>query len=380
MDLKIAAPAGAAAVGLVILLVVSQGDPSTDAPGSDISSGEADVPDAVATEPPTGGVSVMETNGVLHTIPLEKIRDGGPPKDGIPSIDNPVFVNAEDAVFVGDTDMVMGLEINGDARAYPLLILVWHEIVNDEVGGIPVAVTYCPLCYTSQVFERTIDGEAVEFGTTGKLYQSNLLMYDRLTDSYWSQALGTAVKGPLSGSKLVLVPFDVITWSDWKSAHPDTVILSTDTGYARAYEVDPYGSYYTDSRIIFPVDNADERMHPKEIIIGFVLDGTSKAYRQADVESSVVINDVVGDTSTLLLSMFAGNTRAFDRELDGEVLTFEYDGSRITDAGSGSEWNYDGLAVAGERAGEQLTRLPIEPGFWFEWVAFHPQTLVYGDG
>ena len=380
MDLKIAAPVGAAAVGLVILVVIAQGGPSADIPGPVTGSGETDVPDAAEAESPTGGVSVMETNGVLHTIPLEKIRDGGVPKDGIPSIDKPVFVNAGDAAFVEDANMVMGLEINGDARAYPLIILVWHEIVNDEVGGIPVAVTYCPLCYTSQVFERTIDGEAVEFGTTGKLYQSNLLMYDRLTDSYWSQALGTAVKGPLSGSKLVHVPFDVMTWGDWKRSHPDTVILSTDTGHARAYGVDPYGTYYTDPNIAFPVDNTDERMHPKEIIVGFVFDGTSKAYRQADVESSVVINDIVGDTSTLLLSMFAGNTRAFDRELDGEVLVFEYDGGRITDAGSGSEWNYDGLAVAGEREGEQLTRLPIEPGFWFEWVAFHPQTLVYGDG
>ena len=379
MNLKIAVPVGAAAVGLAILLAVIQSHSATDTATSPIGTGDADLPGVEAGEPPAGSIKVMETGGVLHTIPLEKIRSGGVPKDGIPSIDEPVFVGIEDAAFVEDADMVMGLEISGDARAYPLLILVWHEIVNDIVGGVPVAVTYCPLCYTSQVFERTIDGEAVEFGTTGKLYQSNLLMYDRLTDSYWSQALGTAVKGPLSGSELVRVPFDVMAWGDWKGIHPDTVILSTDTGYARAYGADPYGSYYTDSSIAFPVDNADERMHPKEIIVGLAFEGVSKAYRQADVESSVVINDVVGGTSTLLLSVFAGNARAFDRTVDGEVLAFEYDGGRITDTGSGSEWNYDGLAVTGKRAGDQLARLPIDPGFWFEWVAFHPQTLVYGD-
>ena len=125
-------------------------------------------------------VKIMETNGVKHLIPLDKIKGGGPPKDGIPSIDDPVFAGIQDSQFMSDSDTVIGLYINGEARAYPLFILVWHEIVNDTVGGVPVAVTYCPLCYTNQVFERVIDGQEVEFGTSGKLYNSNLLMYDRL--------------------------------------------------------------------------------------------------------------------------------------------------------------------------------------------------------
>ena len=162
-------------------------------------------------------IKIMETNGVKHLIPLDKIRGGGPPKDGIPSIDDPVFAGVQDSQFMSDSDTVIGLYINGEARAYPLFILVWHEIVNDTVGGVPVAVTYCPLCYTNQVFERVIDGQEVEFGTSGKLYNSNLLMYDRLTDSYWSQALGLAVKGDLTGHELDLVPFDVITWDTGKS-------------------------------------------------------------------------------------------------------------------------------------------------------------------
>ena len=145
---------------------------------------------------------VITTDGVKHIVPLDKIRSGGPPKDGIPSIDNPKFVNANEAEFVSDNDVVIGLEINGEIKAYPLSILVWHEIVNDNVGDIPVAVTYCPLCFTNQVFERTIDGNEVEFGTSGKLYNSNLVMYDRLTESYWSQALGTAIVGELAGHEL----------------------------------------------------------------------------------------------------------------------------------------------------------------------------------
>lgn len=345
------------------------------------------VPDAPAADVPSSTIQpigpsetmpVMNTDGTLHTIPLDKIRHGGVPKDGIPSIDRPIFVNADSANFLSDSDVVMGLEINGDVRAYPLIILVWHEIVNDEVGDIPVAVTYCPLCYTSQVFKRVIDGETVEFGTTGKLYQSNLLMYDRLTDTYWSQALGTAVKGPLSGQTLELVPFDVVQWGDWKMLHPETTVLSTDTGFVRSYGVDPYGSYYTDEQLAFPVDHNDPRMHPKDIIIGLSLGGTQKAYRQADIESAVVINDEIVNHPVLLVSLLEDNSRAFVRMVDGLVLNFEYDGDHIVDTTTGTRWNYDGLAVSGQLAGSELDRLPIEPGFWFEWAAFHPDTLVYG--
>ncbi len=321
----------------------------------------------------------METNGVKHIIPLDKIRGGGPPKDGIPSIDNPVFANVEGSHFMSDSDTVIGLEINGEAKAYPIFILVWHEIINDNVGGIPVAVTYCPLCYTNQVFERIIDGQEVEFGTSGKLYNSNLLMYDRLTESYWSQALGMAVKGELSGYQLNLIPFDVITWGDWKILHPDTLVLTTDTGYSRSYATDPYGNYYTEPRIMFPVEHKDDRMHPKEIILGFNQDGIYKAYKQNDVESNIIINDSIGETPVMLVSLFSDNSRAFERTLDDQVLDFVHIDNKIIDTQTNSEWNYDGLAISGEYEGKQLERMPIEPGFWFAWVAFHPDTLVFGD-
>jgi hypothetical protein len=156
--------------------------------------------------------NVTVTGRVKHTIPLDEIKDGGPPPDGIPSIDNPKFVKVSQAQFVSDDDLVIGLKLNGQTKAYPLFILVWHEIVNDKLGDTPVTVTYCPLCFTTQVFERTLNDTDVQFGTSGKLYNSNLVMYDRLTGSYWSQALGESIKGPLAGNELKKIPFDLVRW------------------------------------------------------------------------------------------------------------------------------------------------------------------------
>jgi len=367
LNLKIVAPVILIVAVIAVFTVSFQDIPITN-------QIESDAIDFKSTE-----LILMETNGIKHNIPLDKIKGGGPPKDGIPSIDNPVFANVPDSQFMSDSDTVIGLEINGETKAYPIFILVWHEIINDKVGGIPVAVTYCPLCYTNQVFERLIDGQEVEFGTSGKLYNSNLLMYDRLTESYWSQALGIAVKGELTGYELNLIPFDVITWGDWKKLHPDTVVLTTDTGYIRSYATDPYGNYYTEPRIMFPVEYSDDRMHPKEIIIGFNQDHIYKAYKQNDIELNIIINDSIGETPVMLISLYSENSRAFERTINELVLNFEYVDGKILDLQTNSEWNYDGLSISGEYRGVQLKRMPIEPGFWFEWFAFHPQTLVYGD-
>ena len=367
LNLKIVAPVILIVAVIAVFTVSFQDIPITN-------QIESDAIDFKSTE-----LILMETNGIKHNIPLDKIKGGGPPKDGIPSIDNPVFANVPDSQFMSDSDTVIGLEINGETKAYPIFILVWHEIINDKVGGIPVAVTYCPLCYTNQVFERLIDGQEVEFGTSGKLYNSNLLMYDRLTESYWSQALGIAVKGELTGYELNLIPFDVITWGDWKKLHPDTVVLTTDTGYIRSYATDPYGNYYTEPRIMFPVEHSDDRMHPKEIIIGFNQDHIYKAYKQNDIELNIIINDSIGETPVMLISLYSENSRAFERTINELVLNFEYVDGKILDLQTNSEWNYDGLSISGEYRGVQLKRMPIEPGFWFEWFAFHPQTLVYGD-
>jgi len=326
------------------------------------------------TESPTSEIQI--TNGIKHIIPLDKIKSGGPPKDGIPSIDKPKFVKSSESEFISDDDLVIGIDINGEQRAYPLFIMVWHEIVNDEVGGVPVAVTYCPLCFTNQVFDRNVDGKITEFGTSGKLYNSNLVMYDRNTDSQWSQALGIAITGEMTGQTLKRIPFDVARWSDWKSLYPDTLVLTTDTGFFRTYGIDPYGDYYIDSRVIFPVENKDDRLFLKEKILGFD-NGVYKAYKLSDVEKNKVINDDVGDKKIVLISLYPEMARAFTRIVDGQILEFEYSNGQIIDIQTKSKWNFDGVSIEGQLKGKKLQREVYNPGFWFEWVAFHPETLLY---
>lgn len=370
-----------AAVSTIVLLGGGLGTENESNEASVLQDTDASSVQEIAPEEadlPQTGLEIMTTDGIKHLIPLDKILSGGPPKDGIPSIDDPVFDTA-DAVFMSDSDIVLGVEINGQAKAYPLFILVWHEIVNDVVGGVPISVTYCPLCYTNQVFERTIDGQAVEFGVSGKLYNSNLLMYDRLTDSYWSQALGQAVVGELAGMQLEIVPFDVIAWRDWKSLHQDTLVLTTDTGHIRAYNVDPYEDYFASDRVIFPVTNRDNRLPLKTVILGFESDGKYKAYSQSDVENMRVINDYIAEKPILVTSMYEHNARAFERTVGEQTLEFVYEDEKILDASTRSEWNYYGMAVSGEYVGQSLNRIGFSPGFWFEWAAFHPETDLYGD-
>lgn len=315
-----------------------------------------------------------------NIVPLDEIVSGGPPQDGIPSIDNPKFVSVSEAdKFLQDADQVVGLNVNGDIRAYPLQILVWHEIVNDNVGGTSVAVTYCPLCFTNQVFNRTVDGQTVEFGTSGKLYNSNLVMYDRNSNSLWSQALGQAIVGKHAGLKLDRIPFDVAFWREWKQLYPDTNVLSRDTGSSRPYGADPYGSYYSNNDLFFPVTNKDDRLELKEIIVGLENGGQFKAYKLQQIQDTRVINDRIGDKSLALFSLYPFMVRVFDSTLDGQKLEFQYNIniSKITDKQTGSEWNFDGIGTAGPMKGKHLLRLPYDEGFWFEWVAFHPKTALY---
>ncbi len=319
----------------------------------------------------------METKGVKHLVDLNKIKSSVP-KDGIPSIDNPKFVSAEKADFILDHELVIGVNLNGVIKAYPLFILNWHEIVNDFFSETPVAITYCPLCFTNQVFERTINGQTTEIGVSGKLYNSNLVMYDRLTESYWSQALGLAIKGELTGTQLKRLPFDVLMWKDWRTLYPETEILTTDTGHQRPYGSNPYADYFKDPRILFPIENKDERIPLKEVILGFEDNNIYKAYRLQDVESKKVINDRVGNKDVLIISTISFMGRAFDRNLEGQTLEFEFQDGKILDKQTESEWNLEGIAISGDFNGKQLKRIVYDPGFWFEWAAFHPDTELYG--
>ena len=314
-------------------------------------------------------------------IPLDQIVSGGPPPDGIPSIDNPKFMSVKEAdQILGDSELVVGLSINGDIRVYPLQILVWHEIVNDNVGGVPVAITYCPLCFTNQVFNRTLeDGNVVEFGTSGKLYNSNLVMYDRTSNSLWSQGLAHGITGKYAGVNLQRIPFDVVNWKEWKQLYPESKVLSRDTGTSRPYGADPYGDYYTNSEVLFPISNKDNRLGLKEIIIGLENNGQYKAYKLQDVEDKKIVNDEINNKSIALFSSIPFMVRIFDPVIDDQALQFKYNPQNNTfvDLLTGSEWNFEGMAVKGELKGKELIRLPYDEGYWFEWVAFHPETELY---
>jgi hypothetical protein len=316
-----------------------------------------------------------------NIVPPELIVNGGPPPDGIPSIDNPKFIQIQKAEeFLEDSDLVVGLNINGDIRAYPLQILVWHEIVNDKVGNTPVAVTYCPLCFTNQVFNRTMnDGQILEFGTSGKLYNSNLVMYDRTTKSLWSQAMAQGIGGTFAGIKLERIPFDVAYWKEWKQLYPDSKVLSTDTGSTRPYGADPYGDYYTNREILFPVSKSDDRLGLKEIVIGLENKGQYKAFKLQEIEDKKVINNQVNGKPIVLFSLHPFMARVYDPVVNGQILEFNYNikDKKFVDKQTNSIWNFDGKSISGQMKGKQLTRLSSDEGFWFEWVAFHPKTELY---
>jgi hypothetical protein len=183
-------------------------------------------------------------NVTRHTIPISKIEGGGPPRDGIPALDNPHFLTAEKADrLLLKNDRVLGVFLNGEAKAYPIRILNWHELVNDRVGDKAILVSWCPLCGSSLVYDPVINGRQYSFGVSGLLYKRNLLLFDRQTGSLWSQLLSEAVTGPLAGSRLKVLPAQNTTWSAWKAAHPETRVLSFATGHRRDYRLDPYADH-----------------------------------------------------------------------------------------------------------------------------------------
>ena len=299
---------------------------------------DTSVPERGAAE--TEEIRVM-SDGTKYLIHPSEIQSGGPPKDGIPSIDNPVFVSVREAdEWIEDNELVLGIDYRGERRAYPAQIMVWHEIVNDTISGDPLLITWCPLCGTGIAYERSLDGKAVEFGTTGRLYNSNLVMYDRETETWWTQIGGTAILGPLTGGRLRAVTIDTVSWRAWKERYPLSLVLGRDTGYDRPYGRDPYGNYYVERGIMFPVENEDESVHPKTVIFGVEIEGAFKAYREDDLIAEGTIEDTVGGRRIRLVRDDAGLVS-------------------ITDLGSGEE-------------------IVKERGFWFSWYAFHPETLLYG--
>ncbi len=292
------------------------------------------------------------------------------PRDAIPALDEPRFAAVDDVDFLQAREPVIEVEIDGDARAYPLQILTWHEIVNDTVGGTPVTVTFCPLCNTAIAFERpTIEGETTTFGTSGSLYNSNLVMYDRATESYWPQATGQAVMGPLTGEQLERVPAQIVSWSDFREAYPNGKVLTRDTGHNRDYGTNPYPGYDDIDNPPFLFEGeVDGRLAAVERVLGVQTEDESVAFpyfrlRAAAKGELATVNTKVGDRPTLILwkagvasaldeteiatSKEVGGAGAFDRELGGRTLRFEVRDGRVVDRATASVWNIFGRAVSG---------------------------------
>lgn len=275
-------------------------------------------------------------------IDSKQILSGGPPRDGIPAIDKPKFLAADKADFLHDDARILGIELNGIRKAYPISILNWHEIVNDKIGGEYFAITYCPLCGTGVAFSSEVDGKQLEFGVSGLLYNSDVLLYDRQSHSLWSQIKSQAISGPLRGRKLTRLPVTHTSWADWRSSHPGTLVLSTDTGYSRDYTRNPYQGYEKSRALYFQVsDQAPDTFHPKERVLGLEINGQFKAYPFSEIDKS-------------------GRVRIADR-FAGEDITVHWDRDHQR-------------ATLRDRTGRQL---PAIEGFWFAWFAFHPDTEVY---
>jgi hypothetical protein len=342
-----------------------------------------------------GTTRVMATGRTGRAWSLDdfarNIQSGGPPKDGIPPIDRPRYVAASEAGrFLDADDVVFGFERAGVVKAYPQKILVWHEIVNEEVGGEPVSITYCPLTGSTVAFRgrgTTVAGATLTFGTTGKLVNSNLLMYDRPTDSEWPQVLGTAITGRRRSQVLEEWPTVWTTFGRWRRRHPDTLVLSTDTGFFRAYGTDPYGSYartgtyYDSGEPFFPVMASDRRFPAKHVVVGVKTDAGRLAIPKAAAVRARAVNTGLGETPVgALYDAELDAVRVFSRSLAGRVLTFQVDGEAYADEATGGRWTAAGRCETGPLCGAELRPLPAFDVMWFAWYAFYPDTAVWSSG
>ena len=330
-----------------------------------------------------------------HSVPFSEIFSGGPPRDGIPPLDNPTFVSVSEAdVWLAPMEPVILFEVDGEAKAYPLQILTWHEIANDKIGGIPIAVTFCPLCNSAIVFDRRLDGVVYDFGTSGKLRNSDLVMWDRQTESWWQQLTGEAIVGELNGSKLKFLASTLVSWSDFKSFHPNGRVLSKDTGFGRRYGQNPYAGYDQLDKPPFLFEGpTDGRLLPKERVAAVSIDGVDAAFPFSALSQEKVVNYTIGgqdlvvffklgtlsalDQSSIAESRDVGSTAIFDANLNGQKLTFKSEGDRFFDSETSSVWNLLGEAVAGPMTGSILTPIVHANHFWFAWGAFKPDTLIY---
>ncbi|MDH5371481.1 MAG: DUF3179 domain-containing protein [Acidimicrobiia bacterium] len=371
--------------------------------GEEITSTTTEVPSTVL---PPEGLSALDAapnglSGIGFPEPLidtDRLLQGQVP-DGIPAVDEPRFIDVTSAdEWLTDDEAVVVVAINGDVRAYPVQILIWHEIINDTVGDVPVAITYCPLCNSAVTYQRTVDGQLTTFGTSGLLFNSALVMYDRATESLWTHFDGKAVAGVRTGTQLQPISSPLLAWADFKTGSPDGTVLDVArTGYERPYGSNPYVGY--DDIVAFPFlfdGRVDDRAAEMQRVVGVNLDGVSAAWTLEAISGSgpTATADSVGDTPVVILwkpgqssaldiagvagGRDVGSVGVFRPEIGDRKLTFEAADDGFQDVETGSSWNVLGQAVAGELTGESLERIAHLDTFWFAWLSYNPGTNLDG--
>ena len=390
-------------IGLLLVIAACGSAIGNPFPGGSSSPPPTPLPegtlleDADTDDMPRWTRSWTNTDFSRRTVNLEELKSGGVPPDGIPPIDNPRYVEPE----TGDTwyepqEPVIQVEINDDARAYPLQIMTWHEIVNTQIGGEYVAVTFCPLCNSAVSFDRTMDGidEPLRLGVSGMLRHSDLVMWDNHTESLWQQITGEAIVGELAGERLTMLPSIIVSWDAFKDAHPNGMVLSQDTGFNRNYGANPYGGYdQIDSSPFLFDGETDERESPMMRVLGIEINEEARAYSFEDLEEHPVVHDEVGgeqvvvfwrpgatsalDQGDIAGSRDVGMAAAFSPVVDGQQLTFSVDGEHFRDEETGSTWNIAGHAIEGDLEGERLDEYVSGAHFWFAWAAFQPDTTLW---
>jgi hypothetical protein len=346
-------------------------------------------PVTLATIGALAACSSMESNGpqdLQCTIPSEAIVSGGVDRDGIPALNNPEVVPASHGNFLGEDARVLGVVIDGEARAYPFIVMWWHEIVNDTLGGQRILVSYCPLTGSGIAFDPTVDGDQRSFGVSGLLFENNLIMFDRESESLWNQMSLGAQCGLEAGRELTRLPVVETTWGEWKKRFPNSTIVTTNTGHSRVYGVYPYGDYdrRTNSGLTFPSSPFSSERPPKEPVLG-VHDGDDALGFPygvfEDGGENVAVNETVGQRAIVVTWNNTEQTAvAFDRMVAGQVLNFtmiDPDAMMMTDAETGSTWDVRGEAVGGPLAGERLAMVAdAYVVFWFAWSVYYPDTRL----
>jgi hypothetical protein len=328
------------------------------------------------------------------TIELGEVDSGGVPKDGIPAIDDPIFESIADAQRWLEPDQpVIAVTIGAATRAYPIQILIWHEIVNDELDGLPIAVTFCPLCNASLVFERTVDGRVLDFGTTGMLRFSDLVMYDRQTESWWQQFTGQGIVGAYAGTGLRQVDSQIVPFGSLAEAYPAAEVLARPAGGGRPYGRNPYAGYDSVHSSPFAFrDRTDPRLRPMERVLGVHVGGDTVVYVLGKLDDRPVLNDVIGDQPIVVVatermrspldrrriadSRQIPAAAAFGRKAADRILEFGWQDGRLVDVQTGSEWDQFGRAVSGPLAGTRLQQVDGGVHFAFAWLAFRPETRI----